>query len=75
MKYRTFTVLIVEEYDPSNGVVMTDEEALKEVRDNLQAVYDDTPYGPGTNFLITKVEDGSDMFWREWRRCCLATPH
>lgn len=67
VKYRTFTVLFVEEYDSDNGVVMSDEEARNELRDNLQAVYDDTPYGPGTNFLIVDQEDGNSHFWKKWR--------
>lgn len=66
MKYRTFTVLFVEEYDSANGVVMTDEEATKELRDNLQDAVDDV-YSFGTNFLIVKCEDGSDRFWKEWQ--------
>ena len=66
MKTRRFTVLIREEYDPANGVEMTDEEATAELRDVIQATYDDTAYGPGTNFLITDVEDGDKRFWTEW---------
>lgn len=65
MKYRTFTVLFVEEYDPANGVVMTDDEAVKELRDAIQDSYDEGTM-TGTNFLIVKVEDGSDKFWDEW---------
>lgn len=67
MKERTFTVLFIDEYDPANGVVMTDEEAIKELRDELQSVYDDTSCRPGTNFLIVEVEDGTEKFWAKWK--------
>lgn len=65
MKYRTFTVLFVEEYDEGNGVEMTDPEAIAEVKGTLQDCYDNY-HAPGTNFLIVGVEDGADEFWASW---------
>lgn len=64
MKTRTFTVLWQEDYDPANGVVMTDEEAIKELRDALQDA-SDAGYVGGM-FLIIDVKDGDDNFWTEW---------
>ena len=64
MKYRTFTVLMTEEYDPNNSVEMTDEEALKEKRDQLQEACDE---GCLTgNFLIVETDDGDSNFWKTW---------
>ena len=67
MVYRTFTVLFVEEYDPANGVRMTNDEAIQELRDNLQAAVDEG-HALGTNFLIVECETGSDRFWDEWNK-------
>lgn len=67
MKNRTFTVLFIENYDPANGVVMTDEQAMREFVDALQDCFD-CGHAPGTNFLVVKVEDGEDRFWRKWKR-------
>jgi len=68
MKRRTFTVLFTDEYDEGNGVDMTDAEAIKELRDNLQAAYDGDYVTLGGNFLIVEVKDGDADFWGEWER-------
>lgn len=64
MKYRTFTVLIVEEYEED----IDDDEAVKRAALDIQAGYDGTDGMLGTNFLIVKVEDGDARFWREWEK-------
>jgi hypothetical protein len=66
IKYRTFTVLFVEEYDPANGVVMNDEQARDEFVGKMQDCYDEGD-APGTNFLVVKIEDGHDRFWQTWK--------
>lgn len=66
MKHRTFTVLFTEEYDIANGVVMTDEEAVKELRDNLQAACEDGELSGF--FLVTKVQNGDKKFWKHWNK-------
>lgn len=71
MKRRTFTVLFTDEYDEGNGVNMTDDEAVKELRDGLQAAYDGNEVAIGGNFLIIGVEDGDERFWEEWEQRAL----
>lgn len=66
MKRRTFTVLFTDEYDEGNGVEMTDEQAIRELAENLQSAYDGDVVPLGGNFLVIAVEDGDDRFWSEW---------
>jgi hypothetical protein len=63
IKTRTFTVLFRDDYEFAD---MTDDQAIQELRDALQAACDDGQLGG--NFLVLETRDGDADFWQEWRK-------
>lgn len=59
---RTFTVLFTDSYEEGE----TETEAIRSLRDGLEAACNEGGYFGG-NFLIVQVDEGSKDFWAEWK--------
>lgn len=64
MRSRTLTVKFLGSYEDDS----TAEEAVAELRDELQSLIPYRGQGVYDNFVIVAVEEGDANFWSEWKR-------